>query len=100
MFENVLYHSKEIPSRPLDFPFFINDKAVDISSKVINFSTSCYESEFIPYTYFKYNLINYDFVIILEFFFKNVVGIVNKISTLHIHIRGTDCLQSFSLWIL
>ena len=34
------------------------------------------------------------------FYFKNnVVEIVHKISTLHIHIRGTDCLQSFSLWI-
>ena len=33
------------------------------------------------------------------FVFKNVVEIVHKISTLHIHIRGTDCLQSFSLWI-
>ena len=41
------------------------------------------------------------FVIILDIFFKNnVVGIVHKISILHIHIRGTDCLQSFSLWIL
>ena len=38
MFQNFLYHSKGIPSRPLDFPFFINDKAVVISSKVINFS--------------------------------------------------------------
>ena len=35
------------------------------------------------------------------FVFKNnVVGIVREISTLHIHVRGTDCLQSFSLWIL
>ena len=41
------------------------------------------------------------FVTILDIFFKNnVVGIVHKISTLHIHIRGTDGLQSFSLWIL
>ena len=32
---------------------------------------------------------------ILDIFFKNnVVGIVHKISTLHIHIRGTDGLQS------
>ena len=37
MFQNCLYHSKEIPSRPLDIPYFINDNAVDISSKVINF---------------------------------------------------------------
>ena len=35
------------------------------------------------------------------FVFKNnVVGIVREISTLHVHVRGTDCLQSFSLWIL
>ena len=28
------------------------------------------------------------------FVFKNnVVGIVREISTLHIHVRGTDCLQ-------
>ena len=42
------------------------------------------------------------FVIILDIFFlrTHMVGIVHKISTLHIHIRGTDCLQSFSLWTL
>ena len=41
------------------------------------------------------------FVIFLDIFFKNnVMEIVHKMSTLHIHIRGTDCLQSFSLWIL
>ena len=32
--------------------------------------------------------------------FKNVVKIVHKMSTLHIHIRCTDYIQSFSLWIL
>ena len=35
-----------------------------------------------------------------DIFKNNVVGIVREISTLHIHVRGTDCLQSFSLWIL
>ena len=33
-----LYDLKGIPSRPLDFPFFINDKAVDILSKDNHFS--------------------------------------------------------------
>ena len=28
---------------------------------------------------------------------NNLVEIVHKISTLHIHIRGADCFQSFSL---
>ena len=41
------------------------------------------------------------FVIFLDFFFKNnVVEIVHKMFTLHIHIRGTNCIQSLSLWIL
>ena len=41
------------------------------------------------------------FFLFRYFFFKNnVVEIVRKISTLHINIRGTDCLQSFSIWIL
>ena len=39
--------------------------------------------------------------ILLSFVFENnVVGIVREISTMHIHRRGTDRLQSFSLWIL
>ena len=34
------------------------------------------------------------------FFKNNVVEIVNKMSTLHIHICGPDCIHAFSLWIL
>ena len=38
---------------------------------------------------------------IFRYFFKNdVVEIVNKMSTLHIHIRGPDCIQAFSSWML
>ena len=35
------------------------------------------------------------------FFFKNsVVEIVHRMSTLHIHIRGPDCIHAFSSWML
>ena len=41
------------------------------------------------------------FVIFLYIFFKNnVVEIVNKMSTLHIHIRDPDCIQAFLSWML
>ena len=39
--------------------------------------------------------------ILRHFFLKNnVVEIVHKMSALHIHIRGTNCIQSFSIWIM
>ena len=38
--------------------------------------------------------------ICIHFFNNSVVDIVDKMSTLHMHIRGTDCIQSFSLLIL
>ena len=41
-------------------------------------------------------MIFYD--LLRHFFKNNVVEIVNKMSTLHIH--STDCIQAFSLWIL
>ena len=41
------------------------------------------------------------FVIFLDIFFKNnVMEIVHKMSTFHIHIRGPDCIQAFPSWIL
>ena len=41
------------------------------------------------------------FVIFLDSFFKNnVVEIVHRMSTLHIHIHGPDCIQAFSSWML
>ena len=43
----------------------------------------------------------YIFVIFLDIFFKNnVMEIVNKMSTFHIHIRGPDCIQALPSWML
>ena len=40
------------------------------------------------------------FVIFLDIFKSNVVEIVHRMSTLHIHICGPDCIQAFSSWML
>ena len=41
------------------------------------------------------------YVIFVDIFFNNnMVEIVHEMSTLHIHIRGTECIQVFSLWIV
>ena len=40
------------------------------------------------------------FIYIYIYFRNNVIEIVHKMYTFHIHIRGPDCIQAFRAWML